>query len=189
MNQNEQLGAKIKSFRVQQQLTLKQLAQRADLSVGFLSQVERGLAALSLNTLAKLASAFGIDISAFFSEASLVDKSLVVRSYERNCLRITPEFLHYSMCTDLQNSSFFPEIYELFPGAGRNEKTFQHKQEEYVYVLEGVLSVRADQAEYILNPGDGMRIPTCCKHIWRNNTTQMVKVFSVALNIKKQEAT
>lgn len=185
MNQNEQIGAKVKSFRMQQQLTLKQLAQRVDLSVGFLSQVERGLAALSLNTLDKLAAAFGIDIGAFFSEAPAAGKSLVVRSYERNCLRITSDFMHYSMCTDLQNSSFFPEIYELFPGAGQDEKMFQHEQEEYVYVLEGVLSVRAGQTEYILNPGDGMRIPTNCKHIWRNNTAQMVKVFSVALHLKK----
>lgn len=188
MNQNEQIGTKIKYYRVQQQLTLKQVADRVDLSVGFLSQVERGLTALSLNTLSKLADAYGINITAFFShDTSGENDSFVVRSYERNCLRTTPDFIHYSMSRELNYSSFFPEIFELFPGSGRIGEAFQHKQEEYIYVLEGVLTVQLEEEEYTLYPGDGMQIPSNYKHIWQNNTPHMVKVFSVALHLRRPD--
>jgi len=66
MTKNKQLGARIKAHRMQKGLTLKQLSERVDLSVGFLSQAERGLAAISLNSLYRLATEFGVDVKDFF---------------------------------------------------------------------------------------------------------------------------
>lgn len=182
MTQNEQIGAKIKACRVQKGLTLKQLSELVDLSVGFLSQAERGLATISLNSLYRLATEFGVDVSSFFdsSEGEKAD-NFVVRSYERNCLRVTPEFIYYALCPDPQHSAIFPEIYELRPGAGKNETVFQNKQEEYLYVIEGVLHAWINESEYTLYPGDSMWIPSNYKHKWRNETPHIVKIFSVGI--------
>lgn len=186
MSRNEQLGARIKAQRMQKGLTLKQLSERVDLSVGFLSQAERGLAAISLNSLYRLATEFGVDVKAFFDGPDSDDKGgtgepLVVRGYERNCLRTTPDFIYYALCPDPERSSIFPEIYELRPGAGREKKSFQHKQEEFLYVLEGVLSACVNDCEYMLYPGDSMWIPSNYTHIWMNRTPHIVKVFSVGI--------
>ena len=56
MTENEQIGAKMKARRLQKGLTLKQLGDLTDLSVGFLSQAERGLTTISLNSLYRLAN-------------------------------------------------------------------------------------------------------------------------------------
>lgn len=42
-----------------------------------------------------------------------------------------------------------------------------------------MLSKGCDEQEYTLYPGDSMWIPSNCKHKWQNNTSQMVKIFSV----------
>ena len=186
MTQNEQIGARIKACRVAKGLTLKQLSQLSELSVGFLSQAERGLAAISLNSLYRLATELEVDVGSFFGNGPEEEKrdSFVVRGYERNCLRVTPEFVCYALCPDPKKSAIFPEIYELRPGAGKGKEFFQNKQEEYLYVIEGVLHAWIDEQEYTLYPGDSMWIPSNCKHKWQNNTSQMVKIFSVGIRLE-----
>lgn len=48
------LGKNIKYYRKQKNLTQEQLAERLELSVGFISQMERGIAKMSLDTLIEL---------------------------------------------------------------------------------------------------------------------------------------
>lgn len=184
MTQNEQIGARIKACRIQKGLTLKQLSELVDLSVGFLSQAERGLATISLNSLYRLATEFGVDVSFFFDNTESEKRdAFVVRGYERNCLRVTPEFIYYSLCPDTQHSAIFTEIYELRPGAGRSEDFFQNKQEEYLYVLEGVLNAWVNDSAYTLYPGDSMWIPSNYRHKWRNETPHIVKLLSVGIRM------
>lgn len=65
MNQSEMIGSRLKEERLQQKLTLKQLSEKVGLSIGYLSQVERGYGTLSLSALKKLSSALGLEMSAF----------------------------------------------------------------------------------------------------------------------------
>jgi DNA-binding NtrC family response regulator len=56
------VGARIRDFRKQQELTLKQLARRTNLSVSLLSQIERAETSSSLSSLFKIAKALGLEI-------------------------------------------------------------------------------------------------------------------------------
>ncbi|MBM7518526.1 helix-turn-helix domain-containing protein [Nocardioides nitrophenolicus] len=62
------IGRHVRAFRTQQGLTLRALAARSGLSVGFLSQLERGLTSISLTTLRDLADDLGHPITAFFED-------------------------------------------------------------------------------------------------------------------------
>ena len=66
MNQSEIIGNRVKEERLKRKLTLKQLSEQVGLSIGYLSQVERGYGTLSLNALKNLSSVLGIEMSAFF---------------------------------------------------------------------------------------------------------------------------
>jgi len=188
MTQNEQIGAKMKACRQEKGLTLKQLSDMVDLSVGFLSQAERGLATISLNSLYRLATALEVDVSFFFNAPSNAEKDqFVVRGYERNCLRVTPDFVYYALCPDPKHSEIFPEIYELLPGLGAEGETYQNQQEEYLYVIEGVLTAWLDDCEYQLYPGDTMWIPSNHKHKWQNNTPHIVKLLSVGIRLESSK--
>lgn len=188
MTQNEQIGAKMKACRQEKGLTLKQLSDMVDFSVGFLSQAERGLATISLNSLYRLATALEVDVSFFFNAPSNEEKDqFVVRGYERNCLRVTPDFVYYALCPDPKHSEIFPEIYELLPGSGAEGETYQNQQEEYLYVIEGVLTAWLDDCEYQLYPGDTMWIPSNHKHKWQNNTPHIVKLLSVGIRLESSK--
>ncbi|TQK68933.1 helix-turn-helix domain-containing protein [Nocardioides sp. SLBN-35] len=67
------IGRHVRAFRTQQGLTLRALAARSGLSVGFLSQLERGLTSISLTTLRDLADDLGHPITAFFEDGPAVE--------------------------------------------------------------------------------------------------------------------
>ena len=62
------IGKKLKELRLQNDLTLENLASRCELTKGFLSQVERNLTAPSIATLEDILEALGSNLSEFFHE-------------------------------------------------------------------------------------------------------------------------
>ena len=63
---NEHIGAKIKHLRTQRKMTLKDLSEKTNLSIGFLSQLERGLTSIATDTLGTIADVFEVELSYFF---------------------------------------------------------------------------------------------------------------------------
>jgi len=68
MNIEEQIGAKIRDLRNQNGLTQEELADRTELTKGFISQLERGLTAPSVSTLLDIVECLGTNLSDFFHE-------------------------------------------------------------------------------------------------------------------------
>ncbi len=71
------IGAKIKRIRLSNQLTLEELANRSELTKGFLSQLERDLTSPSVATLENILEALGTNLKDFFSEDE--DEQIVFR--------------------------------------------------------------------------------------------------------------
>ena len=62
----DEIHQKIKNLRIEQSLTLKDLSEKTNLSVSFLSQIERGSSSLAITSLKKIADAFEVPITFFF---------------------------------------------------------------------------------------------------------------------------
>ena len=74
------IGKKLKELRLQNDLTLDDLASRSELTKGFLSQVERNLTMPSIPTLEDILEALGTNLSEFFREEE--EKQLVFTTQE-----------------------------------------------------------------------------------------------------------
>ena len=85
MDHNVTIGAKVKAFRTAKKYTLKQLSEESGLSIGFLSQLERGLSSIAIDSLAKLATILGVSLSSFFDSSADQEKSPVSRSFAMHC--------------------------------------------------------------------------------------------------------
>ncbi|SHK10490.1 helix-turn-helix domain-containing protein [Paramaledivibacter caminithermalis] len=59
------IGKAIKKLRISKKLTLKDLSDRTGLSTGFLSQLERGLTTIAIDSLENVANALDVDLSYF----------------------------------------------------------------------------------------------------------------------------
>lgn len=182
MDHNITIGAKVKALRTAKKYTLKQLSEESGLSIGFLSQLERGLSSVAIDSLARLAEILGVSLSAFFDSTADQGQSPVCRSFEPHCSQVSPQIIQYILSNRIKDFSCLPRIFDLMPFASTNPDKLamnQHEGEEFVYVLEGILTVYLNDCEYCLNPGDSIQIHSQNPHNWVNNTNRVVKILVI----------
>lgn len=168
------VGALIRARRRQQQMTLMDLGAAAEVSVGYLSQVERDHATPSLGTLAQISRALGVSIDYFV--ATPAPHNALTRAGERNRFSIDGSSIVYERLgaefPGNQLSSFVMSV----PPGYRSE-TVAHEGEEILYVLEGAITQRLDGEEMVMNAGDSLHFRGNRPHSWSNHTDQPAKLL------------
>src|SRR4051794_20573933 len=109
------IGVKIKKARNDKGMTLKELSEKSQLSVGFLSQLERGLTTIAVESLQMLSEVLDVPLRYFLSYQSK-NNSEILRSYEREMINI--EFgneINYNLSADLESKGIVPRLVEILP--------------------------------------------------------------------------
>lgn len=146
------LGARIREKRKENGLSLKELAEKTDLTPGFLSQIERELAEPSITSLRKIAEALGVAV--FYFLMTDVHKNPVVRKGERQTLRFPNSHLSYELLTPDLNRQMEMFMGQLEPGAATCDEPLTHPGEEVTHVLQGKMRIMIGEEEHILDAGD-----------------------------------
>ncbi|MFP5330798.1 MAG: helix-turn-helix domain-containing protein [Acidimicrobiia bacterium] len=153
--------------------TVKQLATASGVSIGVLSEIERGIGNPSYRTLHKIAQALDIQIGELVEGASeRRPRSAVVRVSERMRLQFGSEGLVYELLTpDLHGRL---EMLQTRVPAGWNNLTdpFQHDGEECVLLLRGTLVVTLAGDTHELATGDAITYDASHPHAWENRTQE-----------------
>ncbi len=162
------IGEILHQKRQELNLSLVELAQASDISAGMISQIERGMANPSFNTISKLASALGLHLGIFFQEVPTAAPNPVVRKRDRRRLTVPdPNFLYELLIPDLDHSLEFVWV-ESAPGSSTEESPFMHKGEECGLVLQGTLEVHVGSDSYLLQSGDSIIFDSNIPHWYRN---------------------
>ena len=174
------IGMEIKKLRTEKGITLKELSEKSELSVGFLSQLERGLTTIAVDSLEKLATILDVHLTHFFA-APMKKKELVLRSYEQEMMdSVEGGFIKYSLSANLENKQLVPRLIEILPQKKDEEiVSYTHEGEEFVYVLEGILTVYLNGTRHEVYPGDSVHMDSTIAHNWANYTNKTVKLLAV----------
>lgn len=106
---NKDIGAKIKQLRTQKQMTLKDMSEKTNLSIGFLSQLERGLTSVATDSLGKIASVLDVELTYFFMKPK-EHKRAVLRSYEKEVFDVeNSTFIHYHLSSSLKEKHCYQD--------------------------------------------------------------------------------
>lgn len=174
------IGSKLKGLRTEQGLTLKSLSEKTGLSIGFLSQVERGVTSVAISSLETISTALDTDLSYFFTMPRRKEKK-ILRSYEHEVSAIkNTQFIDYHLTLDPENMTMLPRLQVILPKSSDEENDpYAHEGEEFIYVLEGILDVTLENEHHQLYPGDCMHYDSTILHNWTNNTNKNVKILTV----------
>lgn len=133
------IGNKIKQLRIQKGLTQEELADRAELSKGFISQLERDITSPSIATLVDLLQCLGSDLKDFFNEES--EEQIVF--HDTDYFEKVDEDLKNKIewiIPNAQKNMMEPIRLTLEPG-GSTYPDNPHEGEEFGYVLSGSISI------------------------------------------------
>ena len=151
------IGNKLKELRVLKGLTQEELADRAELSKGFISQLERNLTSPSIATLMDILQCLGTSIGDFFNEAP--DEQIVFSRqdyFEKIDTELANEIKW--IIPNAQKNKMEPILLTLQPG-GSTYPDNPHEGEEFGYVLQGSISIHLGSKMYKAKKGESFSSP------------------------------
>jgi transcriptional regulator with XRE-family HTH domain len=165
-----QVGARIRKLRHERKMSLHMLADRTSLSIGFISQIERGISSPSLSALTSLADALDVGLSMLF-EPSHADGSqgeIVVRTAARGKLTAWRSGIYKQLLTADTPARFTFFLMTMEPGATSGFELYAHQGEEAGLVIQGRLRLTVDKRTWTLSRGDSFHFASDRPHRFEN---------------------
>lgn len=172
------IGNKIKELRIAKNLTQEELADRAELSKGFISQVERNLTSPSIATLIDILQCLGTNLNDFFSEEP--DEQVVF--HEDDFFVKEDLELHNSIewiIPNAQKNMMEPIRITLDPG-GSTYRDVPHEGEEFGYVLQGSIKIHVGKKVYSAKKGESFYFTPHSEHYITASKTAGAKFIWVS---------
>jgi transcriptional regulator with XRE-family HTH domain len=148
------IGARVRQRRVEQGLSLRDLANEVGVTASFLSLLERDLTKPSIDMLWKIARA--LDVSVFRLLADPQQPSRVVRQGQRRQVTLQPSRLTYELLTPDLNRKLELVLAMLEPGESAKTQYLGQPTEECIFVLEGELEIHLEDENFALHAGDAI---------------------------------
>lgn len=167
---DKDLGEKLRSYRLRRKLTLKEAAAAADMSIGSLSQIERGISSPSMRTLRALCHALDVDGAALFGgrERASTSSEFALRVADRRAIRLKDGAVTKYRVTPPSCASMEAYLLELAPGATSDPNFLVQVGDKIGYVLSGRLKLFVDDTILLLEEGDSYGFPADHRYRWQN---------------------
>ena len=168
------LGQKIKTLRQRKGWSLQQMTDKTHLSVPLLSQIESEVVAPPVATLLKISKALNVNIGYFFQEEESGKRAVIVRKNERKQVfrRIHEDpskvgYYYESLAYPKADKHMEPFQVQFEVKKKEDLIFFNHKGEEFVFVLDGQIEFNYEDETFILEPGDSLYFDSSFPHAFR----------------------
>lgn len=176
------IGKRIRSLR-RERITLSQLAQASNVSVGLLSRLENGVGNPSFAALSAIARALDVDIHSFFE--SPATGGVVLTSSERTTLRVSKTGVEVELLVPSVRSRIIGVLLTLPPGSAPDEQVSAHPGQQFEVVLDGEVEYRIEYEIHQLASGDSILFEASRPHS-RRNMSASVKATILACSTELQ---
>jgi transcriptional regulator with XRE-family HTH domain len=185
-DESAQLGQRIRELRLKAKMTLTELAKATGVSIGTLSQLERGLVSPTVRTVFTVGNALGV------APAWLIDPKqgnghgneamFIVRANRRQ------RFLESGgVRKDIASPPSSERLRGFFmviePGCGSGAQPYAHSGEEIGFILSGTLELQIEERSFTLNEGDCFAFSSVRPHQFSNVGPRPASVFWVNASI------
>lgn len=170
------IGSKIKRLRQANGLTLEELANRSELTKGFLSQLERDLTSPSVATLEDILEALGTNLQEFFSEKPTEQ---IVFKKDDFFINEQDDYIISYIIPNAQKNEMEPILIEL----DKQKQSMiidPHEGQEFGYVVQGKIKLIYGDNEFILKKGETFYLKGLVSHYIVNPSETRAKVIWVS---------
>ncbi|MEM9010390.1 MAG: cupin domain-containing protein [Pseudomonadota bacterium] len=169
------IGGRLKAVREARRLSQRELAQRAGLTGGAISQIEQNKSSPSVASLKRLLEAVDIPLSEFFSEIEDVDAPKYFYAADE-FVELSPQDIGLTETAKVSlrqlgdaSRHSLQVLFETYPpGGDTGPEMLRHEAEEAGIVVRGIIEVTVGDQVRVLNPGDGYLFDSRLPHRFRN---------------------
>jgi transcriptional regulator with XRE-family HTH domain len=172
------IGKKIRSLRLGNNLTQEELAKRLALTKGYISQIENNLTSPSMQTLFAILEVLGTDVHAFFSKE---EEQIYVYKKEDFNVKVNEDLKHMIswIVPNALKYEMEPIIIDIEPG-GQSIMDDPHPGEEFGYVLEGQVTLVVNKKRYTIRKGETFYYLANKEHYLMNTSQLHAKVLWIS---------
>ena len=166
------LGQRLRARRKAIGKTLQQVATESSLTVGFISQIERGISTPSLASLYNVAKALETTVDQFVSKAPTRSHSVVSHSGQRETYKVGGTARYYEFLERGFPDAKLNACLSHVP-PGHLTEMMSHEGEEFVYLVSGTMRYEVDGVTYLCGPGDTLHFDSHKPHRGENIGTEI----------------
>ncbi|MCZ0963157.1 cupin domain-containing protein [Paracoccus benzoatiresistens] len=171
------VAMRLRVVRKSKGLSQRELARRAGVGSGTISQIESMSLKPSVSVLKRILDGVPMDLATFFSFELSLDQDRVFRRNEHvNIGAPGIKYLLLAAQRPGRNIQMLHEYYEPTTSSGRH--VLSHNGEECGIVISGTLEVTIGDEVHVLNAGDGYYFSSSLPHRFRNTGTTVCEVVS-----------
>lgn len=158
------IGNKLRLLRKLKNISLKQLAEKTNMSYSYLSGLENGKHSITISNLQRLSAFFEVDIIYFFDQDSKTD-AFLIRKDDRDIIS-TEDNISFQVLTSNTSENLQISIIKQPPNTPDEKKLHHHKEgEEFIHIIKGKLFVIVGETEYVLSSGDSVYYKSNIDHL------------------------
>ena len=161
------VGRRLRELRLEQELSIRSLAEQSGLNVNTLSLIENGKTSPSVSTLQQIAAALRVPITVFFEIEAVPQAVVFQKAGERQGAGFTHGTLA-NLGAGFTRPGFEPFLVTLEPHAHSGDTPIVHTGFEFVFCLEGQIGYEVEDLKYTLEPGDSLLFEAHLPHRWYN---------------------
>ncbi len=152
---DDQMGRRMRERRKVRNMSLKDVAAKAGVSVGLISQIERGVSMPSVRSLSAICNALEMPVSWLFDGSARQPDLIVVRRHQRRTLDLGAK----GMIKELMTPDACPGIQMMRlvirPGGSSGEVPYSHESgAKCGTVLSGILALEINGTVHEIQAGD-----------------------------------
>ena len=186
MTYNEKLGEKIRLTREKNDMSVDQLAERAGVDSSMVESIESGELVPYLSPLIKLSRALGVRLGTFLDDQENLGPVITknddishVKRFRGADADTNGGRTFYSLALNKTSRHMEPMIVELNPSDDAALKKSSHEGEEFIYVLEGAVTVEYGREVYSLSTGDSIYYDSIVEHDVKAAGNASAKILAV----------
>ena len=170
------IGSKIKEMRTRLNLTQEELANRLELTKGYISQLENDLTEPSISTLEDIVLALGTNLSDFFKEE---ENEQIIFKKDDYFVKNNEGFDITWLITSAQKNQMEPILVKIHPHS-KTDIDYPHEGEEFGLVLAGEIVLKLGTESYAIKKGESFYFSSTKEHYLQNTKDQVAKIVWVS---------
>ena len=170
------VGSRLRELRRRRRLTLRHIAERADLSESFLSRLERGRTSVSIAALQRIASALAVEVSDLFAPSDGAAPQ-VTRGDGRSLVSFGTR-ARKALLTQKPFHELEVFVAEFDPGGSTGDEPYAHgDSEEVFFVVRGRVTLQLGADVFALGAGDSVQYRSSTPHRVSNEGDERAEVL------------
>lgn len=164
------MGRRLRDLRRRRALTLQALSDESGVSIGMLSQMERGVSTPSIRTLQRVAEALKVPINWFFSDGTSPTGAppWVLRRSHRRTLSLGTNGVTKELLAPAGDGAIELLYVTIEPGGSSGPSPYSHVGEDAGMVIEGSMRLEVNGETCLLGAGDAFRFKSTLPHRFEN---------------------